>query len=184
VIDAAARLRGAGLRVTRTRLELLGLLDDPGGHRSADELVAASRSRGTPVPRATVFHILGALERAGLVLVADAGPGRMLYESAANWHHHLICRACGIVVDVPCLRGEKPCLEPDLPGVRVDEAQVVFRGLCAACAAREDTAEPCDLLASAPDAGGPARRSSLGHVGTGMTPAVGGRGHPDEPTAA
>jgi Fe2+ or Zn2+ uptake regulation protein len=138
VIDAAARLREARLRVTRTRLELLGLLDDPGGHRSADELVAAFRSRGTPVPRATVFHVLGALERAGLVIVADAGPGRTLYEAATRWHHHLICRACGIVVDVPCLRGEKPCLEPDLPGVRVDEAQVIFRGLCAACAARED----------------------------------------------
>lgn len=141
MIDAAARLRGAGLRVTRTRLELLGLLDDPGGHRSADELVAAFRSRGTPVPRATVFHVLGALERAGLVIVADAGPGRTLYEAVTTWHHHLICRACGIVVDVPCLRGEKPCLEPDLPGVRVDEAQVIFRGLCAACAAREDRAE-------------------------------------------
>ena len=61
MIDAAARLHGAGLRVTRTRLELLGLLDDPGGHRSADELVAAFRSRGTPVPLATVFHVLGAL---------------------------------------------------------------------------------------------------------------------------
>jgi hypothetical protein len=42
------------------------------------------------------------------------------------------------VVDVPCLRGEKPCLEPDLPGVRVDKEQVIFRGLRAACAARED----------------------------------------------
>ena len=157
MIDAAGRLREAGLRVTRTRLELLGLLDDPGGHRSADELVAAFRSRGTPVPRATVFHVLGALERAGLVIVADAGPGRTLYEAATTWHHHLICRACGIVVDVPCLRGEKPCLEPELPGVRVDEAQVIFRGLCATCAAREDRAEPGDDLASALTRRAPAR---------------------------
>jgi transposase len=51
-----------------------------------------------------------------------------------------VCRQLA-EVDVPCLRGEKPCLEPDLPGVRVDEAQVIFRGLCAACAAREDRAE-------------------------------------------
>ena len=138
MIDAAARLHGVGLRVTQTRLELLGLLDDLGGHRSADELVAAFRSRGTPVPRATVFHVLGALERAGLVLVADAGPGRTLYEAATRRHHHLVCGTCGAVVDVPCLRGEKPCLEPELPGVRVDEAQVIFRGLCASCAARED----------------------------------------------
>src|SRR5450759_97152 len=98
---------------------------------------AAGVCRWFHPPAKNTTH-LGALERAGLVIVADAGPGRTLYEAATRWHHHLICRACGIVVDVPCLRGEKPCLEPELPGVRVDEAQVIFRGLCASCAARED----------------------------------------------
>ena len=39
MIDTAARLRGAGLRVTRTRLELLGLLDDPERPRALEEAV-------------------------------------------------------------------------------------------------------------------------------------------------
>jgi Fe2+ or Zn2+ uptake regulation protein len=116
-------------------LAVLELLETLGGHRSAEELVAALEEGGDPFPRATVYHVLGTLERTGLVLLADAGPGRTLYESAAGWHHHLVCRRCSTIVDVPCLRGAKPCLHPDLPGAVVDEAQVIFRGLCAACAA-------------------------------------------------
>ena len=50
-------------------------------------------------------------------------------------HHHLVCRACGQIVDVPCVRGSRPCLDADLPGARIDEANVVFRGLCPACVA-------------------------------------------------
>ena len=132
--DGAHELTAAGLRVTRARLEVLGLLEELGGHRSADELVAAFRARGTTRPRATVYHVLGALERASLVLVADAGPGRTLYEAATHWHHHLVCRSCGAIVDVACASATKPCLEPDLPGALVEEAQVIFRGLCPACA--------------------------------------------------
>ena len=131
--DPAARLRGAGLRATRSRLAILGLLGELGGHRSADELVERSRSRGHPIARATVYHVLQSLERAGLVLDADAGPGRTLYESEADRHHHFVCQDCGAIVDWPCLAGAKPCLTLVLPGVVVEEAQVIFRGLCASC---------------------------------------------------
>jgi Fur family ferric uptake transcriptional regulator len=70
-----------------------------------------------------------------VVLAADAGPGRALYEVGQDRHHHLVCRACGVVVDVPCLVASGPCLELDVPGVEVDHAAVIFRGRCAACTA-------------------------------------------------
>lgn len=140
--DPALRLRGAGLRVTRSRLAILGLLEELGGHHSADELVEAFRSRSSPIPRATVYHVLETLARTGLVLVADAGPGPTLYESAADWHHHLVCRSCGRIVDVPCLADARPCLTAILPGIVVEEAQVIFRGLCAACATDRARARP------------------------------------------
>jgi Fe2+ or Zn2+ uptake regulation protein len=49
-------------------------------------------------------------------------------------HHHLVCRGCGRTEDVGCVAGEWPCLK--LAGERVfviDEAEVVFSGLCPAC---------------------------------------------------
>lgn len=132
--DPAARLRAAGLRVTRGRLAVLEALERDGGHRTADEIARSMATAGTAVPRASLYHALAALVGGGVVLVADAGPGTTRYEAAGTWHHHLVCRACGAVVDVPCVRGERPCLEPGLPGVVADEAQVIFRGLCPSCA--------------------------------------------------
>ena len=130
----SARLRAAGLRVTRGRVAVVEALKRDGGHRTADEIALSVKAAGTAVPRASLYHALAALARAGVVLVADAGPGTARYEVAGTWHHHLLCRSCGAVVDVPCVRGERPCLEPELPGVVADEAQVIFRGLCPSCA--------------------------------------------------
>jgi Fur family ferric uptake transcriptional regulator len=89
---------------------------------------------GPALLRGSVYNVLGSLVAAGLVIVADAGPGRALYEASETWHHHFICRACGDVMDVPCVAGTKPCLDVALPGSVVDEAQVIFRGLCTVCA--------------------------------------------------
>lgn len=137
--DPASRLRLAGLRATRRRLAILSALAAMGGHRSAEEIGQAVMASGDRVPRASLYHALGALAARGVILVADAGPGTFRYEVAGDWHHHLVCRSCGGVTDVPCVRGSSPCLEPDLPGVLVDEAQVIFRGTCASCAARPST---------------------------------------------
>jgi Fur family transcriptional regulator, stress-responsive regulator len=138
VSDATRRLREAGLRVTRSRLTLLALLDEPGTHHTADEIVGLLAKSDHPIPRATVYSVLDTLGRAGVVLVADAGPGAARYESARDWHHHLACRQCGQVVDVPCVVGAKPCLEAALPGAIIESAQVTFRGLCPACAAQRN----------------------------------------------
>ncbi len=134
MIEAPGRLRAAGLRVTPQRIAILDALAALGGHPTADDVAAALGRTGSPLPRASLYHALGAMADAGVLLVADAGPGTARYELAGDWHHHLVCRACGSIVDVPCASGERPCLDAALPGAIVDEAQVVFRGLCPACA--------------------------------------------------
>ena len=134
VTDSRAQLRAAGLRVTKPRLLVYDVLRESGGHRSADEIAALLADRGDFLPRASVYNVLADLTAAGLLMCADLGPGRALYEVAERWHHHFVCRVCGKVLDVPCVRGEKPCLDPpaSLPGT-VEEAQVLFRGVCGRC---------------------------------------------------
>ncbi len=131
----AARLRQAGLRVTEPRLAVYGLLREIGGHRSADEIVSRLTARGLQISRMSVYNVVAALTTAGLVMCADTGPGRAVYEATDDWHHHFVCRDCGAVFDVPCSRGKTPCLSPprNFSGT-VDEAQVIFRGRCAECA--------------------------------------------------
>ncbi len=72
---------------------------------------------------------------AGLVpRVAPAGsPARFEIRTGDN-HHHLVCRACGRTTDVDCFVGAGPCLTPsDEAGYEVDEARLLFWGLCPDC---------------------------------------------------
>jgi Fur family ferric uptake transcriptional regulator len=128
------RLREHGLRATAPRVEVLAALEDLGGHRSADEVRDRLAEGGRRLPRSSVYNVLGSLAEVGLALTADAGPGAVLYEAGREWHHHFVCRSCHTVFDVECVVGARPCLNPGTDVGEVDEAQVIFRGVCSACA--------------------------------------------------
>lgn len=134
--DLSEDIRMAGLKATRPRLLVLNLLRELGGHLPAERIQAELQERGSPLPRGSVYNVLAALSSAGLIMMADAGPGRTLYEAGTEWHHHFVCSQCGRVDDVPCARGEKPCLEPEgteYAQADIIEAQVIYRGRCAQC---------------------------------------------------
>lgn len=128
------KLKERGLKVTRSRLKVLQVLRDQGGHRSADEIFRFLEELGEPLPRGSVFKVVGDLARHNLLMVTDAGPGRALYEYSSEWHHHFVCRACGVILDVPCVEGRKPCLLPEVSvPATIEEAQIIFRGICDDC---------------------------------------------------
>ncbi|HEX4202663.1 MAG TPA: Fur family transcriptional regulator [Ktedonobacteraceae bacterium] len=130
------RLRAAHLKVTRPRRLVLSLLRELGGHHSVDQLVEELRKRDTPLPRASVYNAIDILVSHEIVMLADAGPGPALYEENEHWHHHFVCVDCGIVINIACVKGEKPCLLPEwVPGT-VEEAQIIFRGHCSCCLAK------------------------------------------------
>jgi hypothetical protein len=77
------------------------------------------------------WHAAGILRR-----IQPAGSLARYETRVGDNHHHLVCRSCGAVVDVDCAVGETLCLTPsDAHGFRVDEAEVVYWGLCPQCAA-------------------------------------------------
>lgn len=128
------RLKAAGLRVTGPRVTVLGVLDAH-PHSSARVVAAHARERLGSVSVQAVYDVLATCTDAGLVRRIDVGTGLSLYETrAGDNHHHLVCRRCGRVSDVDCVVGERPCLTPaDAAGYRLDEAEIVFRGLCPDC---------------------------------------------------
>jgi Fe2+ or Zn2+ uptake regulation protein len=125
-------IRNAGLRATQPRIEVLRVLHD-GQHHTASEVVDAVSARGIDVARMSVYNVLHNLTRVGVVAAVELGPDRTIYELDHGWHHHFVCRRCGRILDVDCIVGAKPCLQPDLEGAEVDEAAVTFRGLCPDC---------------------------------------------------
>jgi Fur family transcriptional regulator, stress-responsive regulator len=142
---SAERLREAGLRVTRPRVAVLDVVD-ASPHCTAEEVLTAARRRLGAVSVQGVYDALAALTAAGLVrrIEPQRHPARFETRTADN-HHHAVCRSCGAVSDVDCVVGHAPCLAASAPHglVRVDEAEIVFWGTCAACAA----APPPDTVA-------------------------------------
>jgi Fur family transcriptional regulator, stress-responsive regulator len=133
-----ALLRGVGLRVTQQRLAVLdALARHP--HAGTDVLIAAVRET-RPVSHQAVYDVLHTLADQGLVRRIQPAGSVARYElRVGDNHHHVVCRSCGDVVDIDCAVGTAPCLDPsDLdghaPGFVLDEAEVTYWGLCAACA--------------------------------------------------
>ena len=91
-----------------------------------------------------VYDVLRALTTAGLVRRIEPAGSVARYEARVDDnHHHLVCRACGEITDVDCAVGETPCLAPsDDHGYTIDEAEVVYWGLCPACSSASTTSTP------------------------------------------
>jgi Fur family transcriptional regulator, stress-responsive regulator len=128
------RLATAGLRVTAPRLAVLAAIG-PGRHLRVDEVVRLARANLGRVSTQAVYDVLRALTDAGLLRRIEPAGSPALYENrVGDNHHHLICRTCGAIVDVDCVTGAAPCLDPSDPaGFTLDEAEVVFWGTCPAC---------------------------------------------------
>lgn len=136
--SAVARIRAAGLRVTRGRVAAIEALEALGGHQTVDAVARGLSDRGVKVARATVFNVLSDLANAGLVMIADAVPGAARYEVTTHDHHHFVCSVCGLIADVPCAEDDARCLDPAVVDGSVTEVQVVYRGICNSCAASEN----------------------------------------------
>jgi Fur family transcriptional regulator, stress-responsive regulator len=130
----AEELHGAGLRVTAARVALLVTVRE-GDHLDVEAIASAVRDRVGHVSLQAVYEALHALTAAGLIrrIEPPGSPARFEGRIGDN-HHHVVCRSCGVVADVDCATGEAPCLTAsDDHGFAIDEAEVVYWGLCPAC---------------------------------------------------
>ncbi|NKE10534.1 transcriptional repressor [Kocuria subflava] len=132
-------LRDAGLRVTRPRVAVLVALDR-NQHADAAAILEAVRQENPSVSHQAVYDCLHALTEAGLVRSLQPAGSSALYEIRRNDnHHHLVCRGCAQLVDVPCSTGQAPCLHlEENHGYLVDEAEIYYWGLCPDCRKQPD----------------------------------------------
>ncbi len=108
-------------------------------HADTETILDAVRAGLPDVSRQAVYDVLHALTAAGLVRRIQPSGSVARYESrVGDNHHHLVCRTCGTIADVDCAVGEAPCLTAsDHNGFEVDEAEVIYWGLCPDCAASQ-----------------------------------------------
>lgn len=136
VAGPVEQLRQAGLRVTAVRVTALDVVAAM-PHLEVEALWREVGRRLGSVSKQAVYDALEVLSGAGLVRRIQPAGSPARYEArAGDNHHHVVCRSCGAAADVDCAVGAAPCLEPsDGHGYRIDEAEVIFWGLCSACLA-------------------------------------------------
>jgi Fe2+ or Zn2+ uptake regulation protein len=104
-LELQEMLRGAALRVTRPRLAVLTAVH---AHTYACRHGLDHRCRAQGMVRR--------IQPSGSVARYDSRVG--------DNHHHIMCRSCGVIVDVDCAVGHAPCpTASDDHGFVIDEAE-------------------------------------------------------------
>ena len=134
------RLAGVGLRTTVQRVAVLQAIGQQ-EHLDADQIRDRVTDQIGKVSTQAVYDVLKALSEASLLRRIQPAGSSALYElRVADNHHHLICRSCRKIIDIDCAHGAAPCIEPDDDhGFVLDEAEVIYWGLCAGCARDSST---------------------------------------------
>lgn len=126
--DAAARLKAAGLRPTRQRLELAGLLfRDEDRHVTAESLADEGARMGVKVSLATVYNTLHQFQAAGLLRQVVVDASRSYFDTNVGDHQHFFLENEGLLIDIP---GEEISVSgvPAAPaGMAVASVDVVVR---------------------------------------------------------
>jgi Fur family peroxide stress response transcriptional regulator len=127
------KMRSAGgRRLTPQRLAVVDYLEGNTAHPSAEEIFRAVKRRFPTMSFATVYNTLEALKGADAVRELKIDAARRRYDPNTQQHHHLICRACGKIVDVPA--DYRPALPARLArSFAVDGVHVEFFGTCRPC---------------------------------------------------
>ena len=127
-------LRDHGIAVTAQRLAVLSAVSRC-PHGTADVISEVVRDEIGTISRQAVYDSLHMMVDKGLIRrIQPAGSPAMYEDRTDDNHHHLICRSCGKTVDVDCRMGKAPCLTVvDDRGFQIDEAEVIYWGLCPDC---------------------------------------------------
>lgn len=137
VDDLLTRLRARDYRLTAQRRAVAEVLQGEHVHLTAEQVHARAVAAIPEISRATVYNALGELVALGEVRKVGVDGRAVRYDpNVAGPHHHLVCRGCGLILDVPVVEGTVPALpRGSRHGFAVEDVEVTYRGLCPRCTA-------------------------------------------------
>jgi Fur family ferric uptake transcriptional regulator len=112
-------------------------LGETSGFVSAQSLHAMLREENTGIGLATVYRALAGLAAQGDADSLQSPEGESLYRACktVGHHHHLICRSCGLTVEIEATDVEQWARKTAAQhGFSEAEHVVDIFGLCASCA--------------------------------------------------
>jgi Fur family peroxide stress response transcriptional regulator len=126
-----ADLKRTGLKLTPQRIAIVRELDGDETHPTAQELYERLLPAFPTMSFATVYNTLDALAKNGLIRTIRLGTA-VRFDPNTAAHHHAVCDACGVVLDVPLPAPAEPARAmPNGFSVRSEER--TYRGSCSRC---------------------------------------------------
>lgn len=124
-----------GRRDTRQRRALREHLEASASFTSAQQVYDDLRTSGDRVGLATVYRTLQAMAEAGEVDTLRTDDGETLFRKCGpRHHHHLVCRSCGVTVEIDGPSVERWASKAADDNGFTDVTHVVeLFGLCPAC---------------------------------------------------
>jgi len=130
-----------GLKSTRQRSLVLSVFFQAGGHLNVEELLSRIREVDPKVSAATVYRTMKLLTESGIAHARHFGDGQTRFEIASDHHDHLICTACGKIVEFEDERIEALQLEvARRHGFAVTDHKMELYGRCSTCVAKARSA--------------------------------------------
>ena len=126
--DTEARLRHSGLRPTRQRVALAGLLFAKGDrHLTVEELHEEAVTAGVPVSLATVYNTLHQFTEARMIRVLAVEGAKTYFDTNVSDHHHFFVEGLNEVLDVPINNLSIGNLPEPPEGMEIAHVDVVIR---------------------------------------------------------
>lgn len=97
--DYVAKLREAGVRITRQRQVILQILSDTDDHPDALEIFQRASAVDPSISLSTVYRTMKLLEEKGAIQRHEFEGGRARFEQATGHHDHLIDIETGDVIE-------------------------------------------------------------------------------------
>jgi len=133
-------LKEHGFKSTRQRDDIVRVFMESGSHLTVDELYQRVRQRNPRIGYATVYRTLRLLAQSGWASSRQFGDrtARFEHQTEGQHHDHLICLACGKIVEFQSERIEE--LQSHIArkkGFQIFEHKLELYGRCSDCLFKE-----------------------------------------------
>jgi Fur family transcriptional regulator, iron response regulator len=127
-LQLRAMLGNSGLRPTRQRMALAGILFGHGNrHISAERLHEEAMTHRVPVSLATVYNTLHQFTEAGLLREVAVDGSKTYFDTNTADHHHFFVEDDDQVIDIPPGQMGVDDIPAPPPGYEISRVDVVVR---------------------------------------------------------
>ena len=131
--EITQQLVANGIRLTKQREEVFGILLQKRDHPTATEVFLRAKKHMPSISLATIYNCLEALVDCGLVKQVNLDRAPTRFCANLQEHSHFYCEGCGSVSDVALSLNQAWDLPP---GFVVVQADVSLRGMCPKCSVK------------------------------------------------